>query len=271
MRSTWPGSAACSTVAPASAARCFTESEQSDATHSADVVQSLAARFAAKEAVMKALGTGIGSFALTDVEVRRTPGRGATRNAPYLVLHGTAAELAGAQGAGPPPSLADPHRRRGHRLRRRGAVRVVRAVLTRDEMRAADAAALASVSHETLVQRAGTAVAHAALRLLGGAYGRRVVVVAGKGSNGADGRVAAAVLTRRGARVSVLEAEDIGPGAALPPCDLVVDGAYGTGFRGTYDAPAAPPEPRCWPSTSRPASTPTRARRRATPCGPTAR
>ena len=79
----------------------------------------------------------------------------------------------------------------------------MRAVLTRDEMRAADAAALATVSHETLVDRAGTAAAHAALRLLGGAYGRRVVVVAGKGSNGADGRVAAAFLARRGARVRV--------------------------------------------------------------------
>ena len=29
-------------------------------------------------------------------------------------------------------------------------------------------------------------------------------------------------------------------GALLPPCDLVVDGAYGTGFRGTYDAPQVP-------------------------------
>jgi holo-[acyl-carrier protein] synthase len=85
---------------PRFAARCFTSSEQSDATGSADVAQSLAARFAAKEAVMKALGTGIGAFALTDVEVRRTAGTGATRNAPFLVLHGTAAELAGAQGAG---------------------------------------------------------------------------------------------------------------------------------------------------------------------------
>ena len=73
----------------------------------------------------------------------------------------------------------------------------MRAVLTRDEMRAADAAALAHVSHETLVMRAGTAVAVAALRMLGGAYGRRVVVVAGKGSNGADGRVAVHVLARR--------------------------------------------------------------------------
>ena len=85
---------------PRFAARCFTETEQSDATGSADPVQSLAARFAAKEAVMKALGSGIGSFALTDVEVRRTPGTGATRHAPYLVLRGAAAELADAQGAG---------------------------------------------------------------------------------------------------------------------------------------------------------------------------
>ena len=49
---------------PRFAARCFTESERSDAGGSADGAQSLAARFAAKEAVMKALGTGIGGFAL---------------------------------------------------------------------------------------------------------------------------------------------------------------------------------------------------------------
>ena len=55
----------------------------------------------------------------------------------------------------------------------------MRAVLTRDEMRAADEAALAEVSHETLVGRAGTAVGVSALAMLGGAYGRRVVVVAG--------------------------------------------------------------------------------------------
>jgi holo-[acyl-carrier protein] synthase len=85
---------------PRFASRCFTESEQCDAGSSADRAQSLAARFAAKEAVMKALGAGIGAFALTDVEVRRTGGKDATRNAPYLMLTGTAAELAGAHGAG---------------------------------------------------------------------------------------------------------------------------------------------------------------------------
>jgi ADP-dependent NAD(P)H-hydrate dehydratase / NAD(P)H-hydrate epimerase len=112
-------------------------------------------------------------------------------------------------------------------------------VLTAEEMRAADAAALSTVSHETLVERAGTAVGHAALRLLGGAYGRHVTVVAGKGSNGADGRVAAAFLTRRGARVTLIAAAEAP--STLAPCHLVIDGAYGTGFRGSYDAPAVPP------------------------------
>jgi len=84
---------------PSFAARCFTAGERADASGSADAVQSLAARFAAKEAVMKALGSGIGAFVLTDVEVCRKEGTGATRHAPYLVLHGGAATLAGAQGA----------------------------------------------------------------------------------------------------------------------------------------------------------------------------
>ena len=224
---------------PRFAQRCFTESERADATGSADVAQSLAARFAAKEAVMKALGTGIGGFALTDVEVCRTTGKGATRNAPYLRLHGTAAELAGARGAGT-FHLSLTHTDGVAIAFVVAETGPVRAVLTRDEMRAADAAALGTVSHEILVGRAGTAVGHAALRLLGGAYGRRVVVVAGKGSNGADGRVAASFLAWRGARVRVLDAADVGGGDALPPCDLVIDGAYGTGFRGSYDAPGIP-------------------------------
>ncbi len=112
-------------------------------------------------------------------------------------------------------------------------------VLTRDEMRAADAAALSSVSEETLVARAGTAVGHAALRILGGGYGRHVTVIVGKGNNGADGRVAAAFLSQRGARVTTMAAAETPP--VLRTVDLVIDGAYGTGFRGAYDAPGVPP------------------------------
>jgi NAD(P)H-hydrate epimerase len=61
------------------------------------------------------------------------------------------------------------------------------------------------------------------------------VVVAGKGNNGADGRVAAAHLQRRGVRVRVIDAASVP--ASLPEVDLVVDAAYGTGFHGTYAAP----------------------------------
>ncbi len=49
---------------------------------------SLAARWAAKEAVAKALGTGIGAVAFREIEVRRGPLR-----EPVLHLHGNAAAL----------------------------------------------------------------------------------------------------------------------------------------------------------------------------------
>jgi holo-[acyl-carrier protein] synthase len=85
---------------PGFAARFFTDIEQADANRSPDPSERLAARFAAKEAVMKALGTGLGGFALTEVEVRRTPGSDPTSGAPYLVLHGAAAALAEKHQAG---------------------------------------------------------------------------------------------------------------------------------------------------------------------------
>ncbi|MBV9409950.1 MAG: NAD(P)H-hydrate dehydratase [Acidimicrobiia bacterium] len=88
---------------------------------------------------------------------------------------------------------------------------------------------------EVLVHRAGGAVARVAIEMLGGVYGRRVVVVAGKGNNGADGRDAADRLRRRGIRVQVIEAADAP--ARLPDADLVIDAAYGTGFHGEYQAP----------------------------------
>jgi NAD(P)H-hydrate epimerase len=105
-------------------------------------------------------------------------------------------------------------------------------VLTTAEMRAVDEAAPEPV--EALIDRAGAAVARSALRMLDDqAYGRRVAVVAGKGNNGADGRVAARRLEARGVRVTVLD-----PGVPVPPgLDLVIDAAYGTGFRGSYTAP----------------------------------
>ncbi len=114
-------------------------------------------------------------------------------------------------------------------------------VLTVAEMAAVDERARATTPLEVLVGRAGTAVAVAAGALLGGTYGRRVTVVAGKGNNGADGRVAAGLLAGRGARTTVVEAESAD---ALGPVDLVIDAGYGTGFRGEYLAPRLAPGTR---------------------------
>ncbi len=110
-------------------------------------------------------------------------------------------------------------------------------ILTPDEMAAVDAAAPEPL--EVLISRAGAAVARSAIDLLGGTYGRRVVVLAGPGHNGDDGRAAAGVLERRGVRTTVLDALD--PPASLPRCDLVIDAAFGTGFHGEHRAPLPRP------------------------------
>jgi holo-[acyl-carrier protein] synthase len=73
--------------------RVFTDEEIAYCRRRRDPVPHLAARFAAKEAALKALGTGWGrGAAFTDVEVL-----GGGRTAPRLSLHGTAARLAAEQ------------------------------------------------------------------------------------------------------------------------------------------------------------------------------
>jgi NAD(P)H-hydrate epimerase len=110
-------------------------------------------------------------------------------------------------------------------------------IVTPDEMAQVDRSAPEPV--EVLIERAGLAVARSARHLLGGAYGRRILVVAGGGNNGADGRTAARFLEVWGAAVTVLEADSLSPGALLPPADLVIDAAYGTGLSRAY----VPPDP----------------------------
>ena len=110
-------------------------------------------------------------------------------------------------------------------------------IVTPEEMAAIDAAAPEPV--EELIERAGTALARAALDMLGGSYGRRVTVLAGKGNNGSDGRAAAQWLRRRGVRVAVIDAADAP--TSLPPAHLTIDAAYGTGLRRPYFPP--PPAP----------------------------
>jgi NAD(P)H-hydrate epimerase len=106
-------------------------------------------------------------------------------------------------------------------------------VVTPAQMSAIDAAADEPV--EDLIARAGAAVARTAIALLGGVYGRRVVVIAGPGNNGADGRVAARRLAERGVHCDVVDALDMP--LDLPAGDLVIDAAFGTGFRGGWTFP----------------------------------
>lgn len=106
-------------------------------------------------------------------------------------------------------------------------------MVTPEEMRRIDAAAPESV--EVLIERAGSAVAIASVRMMGGAYAKRVVVIVGPGNNGADGRSAGRRLAERGAQVRYVDAA--APPSVLPRCDLVIDAAYGTGFRGVWTPP----------------------------------
>lgn len=70
---------------PALRSRIFSPGEQAYAEQHADPIPSLAARFAAKEAVMKALSSGIGELRFRDIEVQR-----AGSGAPEIVLHESA-------------------------------------------------------------------------------------------------------------------------------------------------------------------------------------
>ena len=111
-------------------------------------------------------------------------------------------------------------------------------LLTAAEMRAADDEAMRTVTKEALIERAGLAVAIAATRLVPRVYGTRVAVLCGPGSNGADGRVAARHLARRGAHVEVVDATV--PPERIDGAQLVVDAAFGTGLSRRWDAPELP-------------------------------
>jgi NAD(P)H-hydrate epimerase len=101
-------------------------------------------------------------------------------------------------------------------------------------MAAVDAEATEPV--DVLIGRAGAAVARVALGMLGGSYGRSVVVLCGPGNNGADGRIAGQRLARRGVRVTVVPVGEAPE--RLPEADLVIDAAFGTGLSRPYDAPS---------------------------------
>lgn len=105
-----------------------------------------------------------------------------------------------------------------------------------DQVRAAEEPLLKSLPDGALMQRAATALARRCAALLGKVYGARVVVLAGKGNNGGDARLAGAQLARRGARIDVVDtseavdADDVR--ALIAAADLVIDGMVGIGRSG---------------------------------------
>jgi holo-[acyl-carrier protein] synthase len=75
--------------------RLFTSDELTSVANSIDDSASLAARFAVREATMKALGVGLGAFDFHDVSVEKQ-----SSGAPRLVVTGRALALAESFGVG---------------------------------------------------------------------------------------------------------------------------------------------------------------------------
>lgn len=74
---------------PGIKSRTFTEAERAYADAKNDPTERYAVRWAAKEAVMKAMGVGLGEVTMSDIEVIK-----AENGAPSIVLHDTAAAKA---------------------------------------------------------------------------------------------------------------------------------------------------------------------------------
>ncbi|GAB3660089.1 bifunctional ADP-dependent NAD(P)H-hydrate dehydratase/NAD(P)H-hydrate epimerase [Nocardioides korecus] len=123
----------------------------------------------------------------------------------------------------------------------------MRSAHTIEQVRAAEAALMATLPEGALMQRAAFGLAVAVADLLGGAYAARVLLLVGPGDNGGDALWAGAVLARRGAHVEALLLapacrEDglaalrraggvVVEAATAHAPDVVVDGIVGIGGR----------------------------------------
>ena len=123
----------------------------------------------------------------------------------------------------------------------------MRSAHTVEQVRAAERDLMARMPEGTLMARAAAGLAAVVVDLLGGAYGRRVLLLVGGGDNGGDTLYAGALLARRGCGVeAVLLASAAHPGglAALTSAggrvvaagetarpDVLVDGIVGIGGR----------------------------------------
>ena len=106
-------------------------------------------------------------------------------------------------------------------------------VLTPEEMAGVDKRAVDPV--EVLVGRAGAAVARRAGRCSAGpTAGAVVVVLAARATMAPTAGPRQHCFPWPGASVEVLEASSLARGQRLPPADLVIDAAYGTGLQRAY-------------------------------------
>ena len=135
------------------------------------------------------------------------------------------------------------------------------------------------VSTDTLMENAGLRVAESARKLMGGAAGKRVLVLVGSGNNGADGLVTARHLRRWGAEVLayvVTRRPDLDPkmdlaveydvtiatasadpdlrslDGTVAACDLIIDAILGTGRSRPLTGPAKDVVSRLRRSTASP-------------------
>jgi ADP-dependent NAD(P)H-hydrate dehydratase / NAD(P)H-hydrate epimerase len=123
----------------------------------------------------------------------------------------------------------------------------MRSAHTSAQVRAAEATLLATLPEGALMQRAAAGLAASVIDLLGGAYGRKVLILVGSGDNGGDALYAGAMLARRGARVEAVSVSDSVHDAGLAALravggrsvglddftapDVVIDGIVGIGGR----------------------------------------
>src|SRR5687768_1208974 len=140
------------------------------------------------------------------------------------------------------------------------------------QVRAAEAELMRALPDGVLMQRAATGLAHAVLDLLGGGYGRRVLLLVGSGDNGGDALYAGCALLRRGCRVDALllasshHEQGVAASSRTPPTRRAPT-SWSTGSWASAATPGCgPPRSmpwrcwrgcRSWPSTCRRGSTST--------------
>ena len=193
--------------------RVFTPAERGDCLDRARPAMHLAARLAAKEAAMKALGTGWGfGVRWLDIEIRSGDGTppslswtgAAGARAEALGIRQTLVSLSHDGGY----ALAwwwrrtDDERRRASEARRGDRGAMIR-VATASEMQEMDrrAAAEFGIPSLLLMENAGAETVREILAAFPGIGGLRVLVLCGRGNNGGDGFVIARRLLGRGISV----------------------------------------------------------------------